>query len=54
MIPFGGLLGDNSGRESPSDMSCVLKSSLGEAVRGSDIIVVERNLLCDLRTPEST
>lgn len=47
VMPFARLLGDNRYRESPIGTSHVQELLLGEVIRKSDVIDVERNLLCD-------
>lgn len=53
-MPFVGLLGDNRCRESLRDMSRVQEWSLGEAIRGPDVTVIERNFLYGPQAPASS
>lgn len=53
IMPFDRLLGDNRYRESPYNMSHVQELLLGEAIKGSDLTVMERNLLCDPQALDS-
>lgn len=44
IMPFGGLLGDSRYIEFSPDIPRVQELSLGEAIRGSDVSTVEKNL----------